>query len=591
MKKDPVMTRYLRARQDYETGDSDMSDAEYDALEAQLKKKYPNDPLWKETGAPVCKKTSVMLPRYMPSLNKKYPDDLKKSRNDVYDIVMPKFDGCAVQMNCNRKAVKAIYTRGDGVEGKDISFLIPYLQLPRPIDDAIIRCEAILTKGDFDYIVAQQKKQGVKEPYRLARNAVAGLLNATTKNAQPEFLKLIRFVIISEYDRQLGDLPEWGVEGWDVVPRMCKVKASDLESLLESLRSESFEYEVDGLVVVPKDKKIVVTKDKPDDMWAFKVNADAVQTKVTKIVWDASRFGIYAPTVHIEPVVIAGSKISKLTGHNYEWLKSRKLGVGSTVAIVKAGDVIPYLSEVLTTSSDMCLPVNYEVDGVHIVVPDGHAADNIMVKRIEHFLDTMGVEGFKAKSIEAMFSVLPNISSYLFMWQDRSYDQVAEVLGDAAADSLEREMEKAFDRPDLLRYMKAVGLFKADSSLDDVVAVHGTQEVLLNLTDAKLRRVTGWADKKIEAVLSNMVPWLATVECAESAGIVFNMQYIRKGQTVCFTGYRSKEEVAILEAAGYSVLEKYTSKCNILLYKKGQETDKVRKHKNAMQFSQLNLRK
>ena len=71
------------------------------------------------------------------------------------------------------------------------------------------------------------------------------------------------------------------------------------------------------------------------------------ETKVIDVIWDPSMYGYLQPTVIIEPVEIEGSTISRATGHNAKFIKDNSIGVGSIIKIIKSGDVIPYILDVV----------------------------------------------------------------------------------------------------------------------------------------------------------------------------------------------------------------------------------------------------
>jgi len=153
---------------------SKLSDAEFDKLEAAIRRK---DPTWAElakTGAKVKggKKTKVELVEYMPSLEKFYPEGADKRGRCATEIIMNKADGSSIQVVYKNGSPTQVATRGDGVTGQDISFLIPHLKLPKSIPvkgTVVLRCEALMKTSVFDSWYSKK--------YDNPRNLVAGVLN------------------------------------------------------------------------------------------------------------------------------------------------------------------------------------------------------------------------------------------------------------------------------------------------------------------------------------------------------------------------------------------------------------------------------
>src|SRR2546421_992770 len=80
---------------------------------------------------------------------------------------------------------------------------------------------------------------------------------------------------------------------------------------------------------------------------AYKFPAMVATSQIKGIDVEVSRSGRITYVAQIEPVILQGSKLAKVTLHNYEFIRNLKLNIGDQVIIKKAGDVIPQVNQVI----------------------------------------------------------------------------------------------------------------------------------------------------------------------------------------------------------------------------------------------------
>lgn len=186
MKLSEMKALYLRAKDAYYNGKSEiMSDAAFDRLEDTIRKRSPE---WEEldkTGVRISdKKEEVALCWPMPSLEKAYPDDVpsfaKRSKGPHFG--MWKLDGTSLQGLYDRGTPKALITRGDGMVGRDVSYLIPKLVefglIPARIptrNRTVFRFEALMKKDVF--AEKYSREAAGDDGFDNARAMVNGLFN------------------------------------------------------------------------------------------------------------------------------------------------------------------------------------------------------------------------------------------------------------------------------------------------------------------------------------------------------------------------------------------------------------------------------
>jgi DNA ligase (NAD+) len=406
----------------YNTGNELVSDQVYDILQSVLQERDSTNPFLSEIGAPITK-NKVKLPYHMPSLDKIKPNtgslaNWKKKHTGPY-VVSDKLDGVSALLVRNGKNFK-LYTRGDGSEGQDITHLIPYVipnfrKLKVP-DGGAIRGELIISKKNFKEISVEFKN---------GRNAVAGLVNS--KNFSEKVAKLTEFISYAIINPRMKQEEQMKllVDDWKLVVVTYAIFTSltedKLSSLLEKRRKEA-EYEMDGLVVIDSSKVYDVTKANPEHGFAYKqILLDQIaETSVIDVEWTVSMHGFLKPRIKVEPVDIGGATIQYATAFNAKFIVDNNLGPGAIVKLIRSGDVIPYIMEVLKASKTgkpkfPDIPYKWNKSNVDFLVKDihGDAKDNIRTKQITHFMKEMNVkyisEGIVTKLVDNGYDSIQKI--------------------------------------------------------------------------------------------------------------------------------------------------------------------------------------
>ena len=375
-----------------------VSDEIYDILRDILETRDPDNPFLKKIGAPVSKEISkdkVKLPYFMASLDKIKPDTgaleswLRKYEGPY--LLSEKLDGVSgllVKDNNNYN----LYTRGDGSKGQNITYLIPYvlskkIKLNKIPNKAAIRGELIISKSDFAKI---------KDEFSNARNTVSGVVNA--KSFSKKLAKMTTFIGYSVINPKYKFIEQMKMlESWNFPVVDYKVKdnlTNDyLSEYLHERRKNSL-YEIDGIVVMDSSKKYGLPCKNPPYGFAFKtIMTDQIaEAIVTDVEWTASMHGFIKPRVKINPIKIGNVEINYATAHNAKYVVDNVLGPGAVIKLIRSGDVIPYIMEVLKPAANNkpkmpSIPYKWNDTKVDLIVKDIHGAskDNIMIKKMVHF--------------------------------------------------------------------------------------------------------------------------------------------------------------------------------------------------------------
>ncbi len=274
-----------------------------------------------------------------------------------------KLDGLAVSLKYENGMLVQAATRGDGFVGEDITEnakmvrTIP-LQLNAPFPAFIeIRGEIIMRKAVLAKLNAIQEKNG-KPLFANTRNAAAG----SVRQLDPALVKersldFFAYEIVGDSDTATHSEKHTFLRKLGVPVVSDEKKSATVQGLLPFIDSiaekrDSLPFNIDGIVISVDELSLqdtlgIVGK-APRYMVAYKYPAERVTTMVTDITVNVGRTGVLTPLAHFNPVVVAGSTVSKATLHNVDQIKRLGIQIGDTVIIQKAGDVIPEVVQVLT---------------------------------------------------------------------------------------------------------------------------------------------------------------------------------------------------------------------------------------------------
>ena len=318
LSEDQLSEMIIYANDAYYNKQPIISDNTYDILREFIERTYPENKTIKLVGAPI-KKNKVKLPYYMGAMNKIKPDtealENWLKRYIGFFLISGKLDGISALYTTEGDEPK-LYTRGSSTSGMDISYLIPYLNLPKE-KGITIRGELIISK-----LVFKKKYEGMGlGKYKNPRNFVGGIV--ISKKREPEKWNDVDFVAYEVIKPSLkpSDQMKW-LESHNVItvihePRE-KISNESLSKILLDWR-ENYKYETDGIIVT--DDKIYPRKKKnPKERFAFKmVLSDQIaEAKVVDVLYSPSKDGFLKPRVQVEPIRIKGVDIEYATAYNLE---------------------------------------------------------------------------------------------------------------------------------------------------------------------------------------------------------------------------------------------------------------------------------
>ena len=348
MTTEQMEKKIRKARKDYYNNESLMSDYAFDQLIAKLKCVKPESKVLTEVGA---RPRGVVIDHRDPMGSLAKADTVKALsawlKDDGPFVLMDKLDGCSIGLEYNKGQLVKALTRGNGIKGEDITanaVLMKNVKQSIPGFTGSVRGEAILNKIVF--------KDKYSEDFANPRNTTAGIMRRHSGEGS-EDLEVIFFRMIGKEDYlrvtdMLEDIEARGL----VAVRRVEVGIRELEEVFNQWEDEreDYPYECDGVVVAINERALRPEGNPmlPSNQIAYKYAPEIAVTKVNSIKWEASRTGRVNPVVHVEPVVVAGVTVSKITGNNYPWMKAMGVGVGAEIEISRRGDVIPAIENVTT---------------------------------------------------------------------------------------------------------------------------------------------------------------------------------------------------------------------------------------------------
>jgi DNA ligase (NAD+) len=390
-----------------------LSDNQYDILREYVLKNYPKNKTAMEQHADVkVDKNKVKLPYEMWSMDKikadtKELNKFKQKYKGPY-VISCKLDGVSALYTTEGDTPK-LYTRGDGKYGQTIDHLIPYLKLPTD-KNITLRGEIIIKENLF------KEKYGAK--YANSRNFVSGLINKKTLTKEhKDILKDIDFVGYEVIDPE-NLKPSVQLNNIETMDGMCvkfipNISSEELtnEYLSEKLVDwrTNYEYTIDGVICI--DDNVYGRQSKnPEHAFAFKMvlSDQSAEAKVLDVLWAASKDGFLKPRVQIEEVSIGGVKINYATGFNAKFIEDNKIGLGAVIKIIRSGDVIPKIQEIITPAETALMPKKkfiWNETHVDIILENIDEDETVKEKNIAGFFKAIEVEGLGEKNIKKIIKV------------------------------------------------------------------------------------------------------------------------------------------------------------------------------------------
>lgn len=363
----------------YAKSTPEISDYEYDLLLKELEKIELENPDWILATSPTQRVQEALTEGFksvlhtvpMLSLANTYS---KEEIEDFLKRVEKGLDGQHADFYAELKmdgiAVTALFekghfirgsTRGDGKKGDDITAnmktirSLPLQLVADNIPDLLeVRGEVFMTKAVFEELNKEKQALG-EEPWANPRNAAAGSLKLLDpKEVAHRKLSIVFYGIAKDTSSSCHTQEEVHVFlealSLPVSPSSLRQKSDTIDEILAFAQKvekqrDSLPYDIDGIVIKVNKLKWqqALGATGKHQRWAvaYKFAPEQALTQILDITVQVGRTGVLTPVAELNPVLLAGSKISRATLHNQEEIARKDIRIHDFVLIEKGGDVIP----------------------------------------------------------------------------------------------------------------------------------------------------------------------------------------------------------------------------------------------------------
>jgi DNA ligase (NAD+) len=518
--------RIVALRDAYYRGSPLVADAEYDAIEDELRKLIganpeltPDPNPLEQVGAPNVLHAPIRHSRPMLSLEKATRPEQVVAFFERFPgqpvVVMPKLDGLSLALVYEGGRFARAITRGDGTTGDDVTVLVKALVdgIPGRVDApgrVEVRGESVMLRSTFE----AYNKAHPDRPLINPRGGAAGTLRAKDPAAVAgRRMRFFAFDLDISSDAAVADLEEALISlGFDAAEmRHCDDAAAAQAVIAEiDARRNELDYDLDGAVLRLANRDAYAAagtrSSSPRGALAYKFAAEEKTTVLADVLWDVGKTGKIAPVAALEPVFVGGTTVTRATLANQEVIKARGIKIGDTVLVRRAGDVIPFVAGVLDVSKrtgaerDIVPPVVCPSCG-QAVVEQGNSRElfctNVScpaqtVRRLIHWASRAAadIEAIGPVWIErlAEAGILDRPSDFyaLTVEQLLEFDRIGDISAARMIDSIDAS--------------RSVGLRRALIGLAIPMASEGTAARLCRAGFGSLEEVADAGDERLVAV-------------------------------------------------------------------------------------------
>lgn len=529
----------------------------------------------------------------------------EEERNTLF-VVEPKIDGLSVSLEYIDGEFHRGSTRGDGDVGEDITEnlrtikSIP-MKLSEPVSFIEVRGEVYMPREVFLKLVEKQELNDEK-PFKNPRNAAAGSLRQKDPRITAERNLDIFIFNVQQIDGDFdasshkASLDYLKHLGFNTVPFYTPCKTfEDAKNEIKRIGEIRYTlpFDIDGAVIKVNNfnarDELGSTSKFPKWAVAYKYPPEEKQTKIVDIEVNVGRTGVLTPIANFEPVLVAGSVISRATLHNQDFITEKGICVGDTVTIRKAGDIIPEVVAVVQHSigaSPYFIPTVCPSCGAEVYREQGESAIRCtnpecpaqLTRVLIHFCSksAMDIDGMGDSVVELLIDE-GLISNPADIYALRAIDIAGlSRMGKKSAENLINAIEES-KKNDLSKLISAFGIRHIGEKAAKLLAEHfGTIDNLMSASVIDVLEIEGFGQVMAESVVEFFTKPETTdlIDRLRSYGV--NMQSTKEklddrfaGKTFVLTGtlptYTRAEAGALIEKYGGKVSGSVSKKTTYVL--------------------------
>ena len=551
-------------------------------------------------------------------------DKLKKEIRRLWPICIQwKLDGATLMFYENKEMPYIIITRGDGEYGEDKTEYAPFIKNIGKIPaNNGVRCEAVIKRKDFEEINTKLIAEG-KEPFKNARNALAGMLNKkidfNDKSTYPEGISVIAYNMLNDTAGKKEILNLLKSEGWETVNTFYpKTEEEALDYILNfDFYDKNIDVDIDGLVIkTMQNKDFGSTGHHPLNAIAVKPETPEIWTELKDIEWSVGKTGLVTPTAIFEPVDILGSTIEKATLHNIAYMKA--VGIDhinctknshTQVKVTKANMIIPAILECrdiydenfikLTCEAKTILPPKtcpecdskLEQINDQLYCRNPYCKEKIIAQAINMVSrDGLNIEGLSEETIRKMYNYLNIANDPLFCLHfDKEHLLKLEGFAEKSANNIFNEIQNKIKSVKMSNFLYACNIPLVGKGTAKLIAKNfKTIEDLcddLNNNYIKLSNINGIGQEVINSIINNWNSIYALYDLINHIESEYIEQKISKDKQLSFviTGELSKPRKYfqnLIENKGHKVSSSVSRKTNyVVTNDSSEESTKLKRAK------------
>ncbi|ALG83057.1 NAD-dependent DNA ligase LigA [Halanaeroarchaeum sulfurireducens] len=473
-----------------------------------------------------------------PAAVRDFDDRVRRAVGDVRYVCEPKSNGLSVAVVYEDGRLVRAATRGDGTEGDDVTENVRTIpSIPQRLrgdhpDYLIVRGEVYMPREAFHAFNRERVEEG-EDPFANPRNAAAGTLRQLDPSVTAErplncyFYDVLAAgeseAAVEETDASRGALhveglethaaehavlPEWGLrveDDWFEIADDVEDAIAFRDAMLEA--REDLPFEVDGVVLKVDDREQCATLGTTARhyrwAYAYKFPARSEETTIVDVVVQVGRTGRLTPVALLEPVDVGGVTVSRASLHNQSEIEAMGVGVGDEVRIERAGDVIPYVAEVVESESEEHFEMPEECpvcgspvarDGPLHYCTGGLQCPAQLVRAVSYFAgdDGLDIEGLgeqTAKTLVEEGLVEDDVADLFDLTEEDLLG--LDGWGEKSAENLLAEIQAAAD-PDLGTFLAAIGIPEVGPTVAQDIARHfGDLDAVMDADENDLREIEG----------------------------------------------------------------------------------------------------
>lgn len=504
-------------------------------------------------------------------------------------VVEPKIDGLSIAIEYRDGRFYRGATRGDGNTGEDVSANLCQIKdipqtLTEPVKRIIVRGEVYMSRESFATLVREQEENGEKT-FKNPRNSAAGTLRqkdsaVVAKRNLSVFMFNVQLIEGETLTSHADSLKRMKQLGFPVVPFYYEVDcAEDLVRCIQEIgeKRPDLPFDIDGAVVKVDnftDRETLGSTSKfPKWALAYKYPPEEKETVLRDVEVNVGRTGVLTPTGVFDPVILAGTTVSRATLHNQNFIDEKALAIGDTVVMRKAGDIIPEVVRVAHHNGESV----YQLPSVcpscgETVVREEDEADLRCVnpacpaqrlRNLIHFTskDAMDMDGLGPAVLEKL--VNEGCIACVEDLYTLSAEQICTLDGfqQKSAENILKAVEQS-KQNDLYRVIYGLGIHHIGEKAAKLLAMRfGTMQAIMDASVEEVSAIDGFGGVMAQAVVSffALEPSRELVRRLSEAGVNMTAQISQvddrfAGMTFVLTGtlptMKRSEAAALVEQYG-----------------------------------------